>query len=85
MKEHKDEYETIYYKNYSQKLLSISLTNREKDVVRLLAQNNTSIEIAKKLFISSHTVNVHRKNILAKLDFSSTKELVQYCLMNQLF
>lgn len=81
----KDEYETIYYKNYSQKLLSISLTNREKDVVRLLALNNTSIDISKKLFISAHTVNVHRKNILAKLNFSSTKELVQYCLLNQLF
>jgi DNA-binding CsgD family transcriptional regulator len=81
----KDEYETIYYKNYSQKLLSISLTNREKDILRLLALNNTSNEIAEKLFISYHTVGVHRKNILAKLNFSSTKELVQYCLVNLLF
>ncbi|SDR90506.1 PAS fold-containing protein [Polaribacter sp. KT25b] len=81
----KNEYETLFYKNYSQKLLSVSLTNREKDVVRLLALNKTSAEIAKKLFISTHTVNVHRKNILGKLNFDSTIQLVQYCLVNQLF
>ena len=81
----KDEYETLFYKNYSQRLLSNSITHREKDIVRLLALNNTSNEIAEKLCISSHTVSVHRKNILAKLNFDSTKELVQYCLMNQLF
>lgn len=81
----KNEYETIFYKNYSQKLLTITLTNREKDVVRLLALNKTSIEIAENLFISVHTVSVHRKNILAKLNFENTKELVQYCLVHQLF
>ena len=80
-----DEYETIYYKNYSQKLLSITLTNREKDIVRLLALNKTTNEIADKLFLSHHTVSVHRKNILSKLKFKSTKELVQYCLINLLF
>jgi DNA-binding CsgD family transcriptional regulator len=81
----KNEYETIFYKNYSQRLLTMALTNREKDVVRLLALNKTSKEIAEKLFISSHTVNVHRKNILSKLNFENTNELVQYCLINQLF
>jgi DNA-binding CsgD family transcriptional regulator len=80
-----NEYETLFYKNYSQKLLTITLTNREKDIVRLLALNKTSIEIADKLSISNHTVNVHRKNILGKLNFDNTKELVQYCLVNQLF
>jgi DNA-binding CsgD family transcriptional regulator len=81
----KNEYETIFYKNYSQKLLTVSLTNREKDIVRLLALNNTTNQIAEKLHISPHTVSVHRKNILAKLSFDSTKELVQYCLVNLLF
>jgi DNA-binding CsgD family transcriptional regulator len=81
----KNEYETLFYKNYSQKLLSVSLTNREKDVVRLLALNKTSSGIAENLFISKHTVNVHRKNILRKLNFDSTIQLVQYCLVNQLF
>ena len=80
-----NEYETLYYKNYSQKLLSASLTNREQDIIRLLALNNTSKQIGDKLFISSHTVDGHRRNILKKLNFSSTKELVQYCMVNQLF
>lgn len=81
-----NEYETLYYKNYSQKLLlPESISKREQDVIRLLALNNTSKQIAEKLFISSHTVDGHRRNILKKLNFNSTKELVQYCLVNQLF
>lgn len=80
-----NEYETIFYKNYSQNLLANQLTNRELDIVRLLTLNNSSKEIGKKLFISSTTVSTHRRNILKKLDFDSSQELVQYCLVNQLF
>ncbi|WP_026755295.1 LuxR C-terminal-related transcriptional regulator [Sediminibacter sp. Hel_I_10] len=80
-----NEYETLYHKNYSQKLLSDSLTNREQDVTRLIALNNTSKQIGEKLFISPRTVDVHRRKILKKLDMDSTQELVQYCLINQFF
>ncbi|MDO6516787.1 LuxR C-terminal-related transcriptional regulator [Zobellia uliginosa] len=81
-----NEYEILYHKNYSQKLIDTnSLTNREQDVIRLLALNKTSREIGEKLFISSHTVDGHRRNILKKLNFDSTQKLVQYCLLNQLF
>lgn len=81
-----NEYETLYHKNYSQKLLlAETISNREQDVIRLLALNNTSKQIAEKLFISSHTVDGHRRSLLKKLNFSSTKELVQYCLVHQLF
>lgn len=80
-----NEYETVYYKNHSQKLLAESVSNREQDVIRLLALNNTSKQIGEKLFISSHTVDGHRRNILKKLNFDSTQELVQYCIQNQLF
>lgn len=80
-----NEYETIYYKNYSQKLLSTLLSNRELDIIRLLALNKTSKEIANDLFISSHTVDGHRRKILKKLNFKSTQEVIQYCLSNQLF
>ena len=80
----KDEYETLYHKNYSQKLIPIeSVSKREQDVIRLLALNKTSKEIADKLFISPHTVDGHRRNLLKKLNFISTKELVQYCLINK--
>ncbi|MGY6647587.1 LuxR C-terminal-related transcriptional regulator [Wenyingzhuangia sp. IMCC45574] len=85
LNEHK-EYETLFYKNYSQKLLlPESISTREQDVIRLLALNHTSKEIGEKLFISSHTVDTHRRNLLKKLNFDSTKELIQYCLVNQLF
>jgi DNA-binding CsgD family transcriptional regulator len=82
----RNEYETLYHKNYSQKLLTISsISKREQDVIRLLALNKTSKEIAEKLFISQHTVDGHRRNLLKKLNYKSTNELVQYCLVNQLF
>lgn len=43
-----------------------SLSKREIDIINLLAQNQNSKQIAKKLLISHHTVNTHRKNILKK-------------------
>lgn len=80
-----DEYETIFYKNYSQNLLTDSLSNREKDVLRLLSLNLTSKEIAEKLFISPHTVDGHRRKIIKKTGLKSTGEIIQYCKSQQLF
>ena len=71
-----NEYETKYFNNFSRKLLKDGITNRERDIVRLLVLNNSSKEIAKKLFISSNTVDTHRRNILKKLNLSSTGELI---------
>ncbi len=70
------EYETVYFNNFSQKLLTRGLSNRERDVVRLLVLNYSSKAIADKLFISSNTVDTHRRNILKKLNISSTGELI---------
>ena len=55
-----------------------TLTAREQEVLRLLAEGLTSKEIAKKLFISPKTVENHRANIMNKLDLHSTIELVRY-------
>ena len=71
-----NEYETKYFNNFSQKLLSDGVSNRERDVIRLLVLNNSSKEIAEKLNISSNTVDTHRSNILKKLNISSTGELI---------
>ena len=81
----KGEYETLYIKSFSQKLLSGGLTNRELDIVRLLALNFSSKKIGDSLSISSHTVDTHRRNILKKLNLSSTGELVGYMKMHQLY
>lgn len=69
-------YETKYFSNYSQKLLSDEVTARERDIIRLLVLNLSSKEIADKLHISSATVDTHRRNILKKLQLNSTGELV---------
>jgi DNA-binding CsgD family transcriptional regulator len=78
-----NEYETIYFNNYGQKLLSGGISNREKDVIRLLVLDFSSKEISQKLSISSHTVDTHRRNILKKLNISSTGELIGMLKMNQ--
>ena len=71
-----NEYETKYYNNFSQKLLMDGISNRERDIVRLLVLNYGSKDIADKLNISPNTVDTHRRNILKKLNISSTGELV---------
>ena len=55
-----------------------SLTAREQEILRLLAEGLSSKEIAEKLFISPKTVENHRANIMNKLDLHSTLELVRY-------
>jgi len=69
-------YETLYYNNFSQKLLSDGITNRERDIIRLLVQNFSTKQIAADLYISNTTVDTHRRNILKKLKLASTGELI---------
>ena len=78
-----NEYETVYFNTYSQKLLSEGISNRERDIIRLLVLNKTSKEIADSLSISPNTVDTHRRNILKKLNISSTGELIGMLKMNQ--
>jgi DNA-binding NarL/FixJ family response regulator len=55
-----------------------TLTSREQEITRLLAEGLTPKEIGAKLFISSKTVENHRFNIMGKLNLHSTIELVRY-------
>jgi len=80
-----NEYETVFFNTYSQKLLSAGLTHRERDIIRLLILNKSSKTIADKLNISPNTVDTHRRNILKKLNISSTGELIGMLRMNQNF
>jgi DNA-binding CsgD family transcriptional regulator len=50
---------------------------REKEVLYLLAQGSSSKEIAKKLFISSHTVDHHRRNMIARTGLRDATALLQ--------
>ena len=56
----------------------ISLSSRELEIIQLIAKGLTSKEMSEKLFISYHTINTHRKNILKKLDVKGTPELITY-------
>jgi len=56
------------------------LTPRELEVLKLIAEANTSKEIAEKLFISIKTVDRHRQNILEKLGMRDRVELTRYAI-----
>ena len=62
-----------------------SLTPRENEIIRYISSGMTNQEIAQKLFLSTSTVDTHRKNILAKLNLKNTAALVRYAADNGLF
>ncbi|MFM2326522.1 MAG: hypothetical protein RIR31_724 [Bacteroidota bacterium] len=53
------------------------ITRREKEVLELIADGMTNNEIAQKLFISSTTVDTHRKNLLAKFEAKNIASLIK--------
>jgi len=56
------------------------LSDREREVLRLLALGHTNQEIAKQLYISVRTAETHRAHIMQKLQLSSRAELVRYAI-----
>lgn len=56
------------------------LSDREREVLRLLAHGHTNLEIARLLFISVRTAERHRTNIMRKLRLRSRSEMVGYAL-----
>ena len=61
-----------------------TLTDREKEVLQLLAQEMNSREIATTLFISERTVETHRKNMLRKAGATTTVGLIKYAYTHKL-
>lgn len=58
----------------------IVLSNREKEILNLIASGKTSKEIAENLFIAKTTVDTHRKNMMKKLNLSSGNDLIKYAI-----
>ncbi|UCF93132.1 MAG: response regulator transcription factor [Desulfobacterales bacterium] len=56
------------------------LTTRETEVLKLIAEGKANKEIADALFISVHTVERHRANIMEKLNLKKTADLVRYAI-----
>ncbi|HNQ11755.1 MAG TPA: response regulator transcription factor [Bacteroidia bacterium] len=59
---------------------SISLTAREIEIVKLIAEEYSNQQIAEALFISERTVETHRKNIFRKTETKSVVGLIKYAL-----
>jgi DNA-binding NarL/FixJ family response regulator len=59
------------------------LTKAERRILKLIAENQTSREIAAKLFISPRTVEAHRANICTKLELHGSHRLLQFALENR--
>ncbi len=57
-----------------------SLTGREREILKLIAEGHTSREIADTLFISLKTVQGHRTKIMKKLDLHNRTELIKYAM-----
>lgn len=60
------------------------LSKREETILKHIAQGLTNKEVAEKLFISTHTVMTHRKNITKKLGIKTVSGLTVYAIINQL-
>lgn len=56
------------------------ITNREKEILKLIVDGYTSTEIARILYISPRTVETHRSNLMNKLKIKNTAGLVRYAL-----
>lgn len=62
----------------------VQLTKREVQIIRLIASEYTTNEIANSLAISTHTVDTHRKNIVSKLGVKNYAGLVKFAIENGL-
>jgi len=60
------------------------LTNREREVIRLIAEGNKTREIAEYLSLSPKTVDKHRTNLMRKLDLHSVSAVTVYAIQNSL-
>lgn len=62
----------------------ILISKRECEIITLIAEGMTNAQIAEQLFLSAHTVNTHRKNIMSKLAVKNTAGIVMYAIKTNL-
>jgi DNA-binding NarL/FixJ family response regulator len=72
---------TVFEESFARKL---KLSKREIEIIALIKKGYSSKEIAGKLFLSSFTVETHRKNIFRKLQVSSVGAMIQFANEHQL-
>jgi len=64
----------------NKKAVEVNLTEREKEVLKLIAEENTTQEIADTLFLSKHTIESYRKNLISKLQVKNLAGLTKHAL-----
>ncbi len=62
----------------------VLLSERENEIIVYISEGQTNAQIAENLFLSNHTINTHRKNIMAKLGVKNTAGIVMYAVKTQL-
>lgn len=70
--------------NTDKSIIEISLTNRERQILKLITQEATNTDISLSLNISKRTVEAHKKNIFLKLGATNTIGLVKIALKSKL-
>ena len=60
------------------------LTDREKEVLQLLAEGKSNKEVATQLNLSLYTVETHRANLMQKLNLHNTAEIVLYAVRKKI-
>jgi DNA-binding NarL/FixJ family response regulator len=58
------------------------LTKREKEILKLIAEGLSNMQISQQLFVSIDTVDTHRKNLYTKLNIKNTASLIRYAIEN---
>jgi DNA-binding NarL/FixJ family response regulator len=64
--------------------VNVSLTRREKEIIRRIAEEQTNVEIGEALGISPRTVDTHRRNLLQKLKVKNTAGIVRFAMIYNL-
>jgi DNA-binding NarL/FixJ family response regulator len=62
----------------------LNISEREMEIIKLIAEGLSNKEVADKLFLSTHTVTTHRKNIMNKLGVNNTAGLVLFAVRENL-
>ncbi len=62
----------------------VNISEREMEIIKCIAEGLSNKEVADKLFLSTHTVTTHRKNIMAKLGVNNTAGLVLFAVRENL-
>jgi DNA-binding CsgD family transcriptional regulator len=70
-----------YFEENTKFVMKDILSDREIEIIRLLADGLDTKEIAEKLFLSPHTVDKHRKNMIARLGVRDSMALLEICRM----